>query len=50
MHTQGLIDGANAFFQGQIMYEVACEPGNTCNIDQQSFKAYLARWMAATTR
>lgn len=32
------------------MYEVACEPGGTCNIDQQSFKAYLARWMAASTK
>jgi len=33
-----------------VMYEVACEPLGTCNTDQQSFKAYLARWMAATTR
>ncbi len=32
------------------MYEQACEPVGTCNIDQQSFKAYLSRWMAATTR
>ena len=33
------------------MSEVACEvaPGagsSTCNVDQRSFKAYLARWMA----
>lgn len=28
------------------MYEAACEPYNTCNNDQYSFKAYLARWMA----
>ena len=32
------------------MVEVACEPGKTCNNDQPSFKAYLARWMAATTQ
>lgn len=32
------------------MYEVACEPSGNCNVDQQSFKAYLARWMAATTK
>lgn len=32
------------------MYEVACEPSGNCNLDQQSFKAYLARWMAATTK
>lgn len=33
-----------------IMYEQACEPHEMCNIDQQSFKAYLSRWMAATTK
>ena len=32
------------------MWEQACEPVSTCNIDQQSFKAYLSRWMAATTK
>lgn len=32
------------------MYEVACEKNGKCNIDQRSFKAYLARWMAATTK
>ena len=32
------------------MYEVACEPNGKCNTDQRSFKAYLAQWMAATTK
>jgi hypothetical protein len=35
------------------MYEVACETINTvgnCDVDQQSFKAYLARWMAGTAK
>ena len=32
------------------MVEVACEPEATCNYDQPSFKAYLSRWMAATTQ
>lgn len=32
------------------MYEVACETGGKCNVDQRSFKAYLARWMAASTK
>lgn len=32
------------------MYERACEPVNTCEVDQRSFKGYLARWMAATTQ
>lgn len=34
-----------------IMYEWACETGEsgrTCNLDQQSFKAYLSRFMAKT--
>ena len=30
------------------MVEVACEPQQSCNYDQPSFKAYLSRWMAAT--
>ena len=32
------------------MVEVACEPQGTCNYDQPSFKAYLSRWMAATSQ
>ena len=32
------------------MVEIACEPQVTCNYDQPSFKAYLSRWMAATTQ
>ncbi len=32
------------------MAEVACEPLQTCDHDQPSFKAYLSRWMAATTQ
>jgi len=47
----GLLDGAKVFFTGpekDIMEEVACEPVDRCNIDQQSFKAYLSRWLAST--
>lgn len=39
------------FFGGtnrDIIYEPACEPYDTCNVDQHSFKAYLARNMAYT--
>jgi mannan endo-1,6-alpha-mannosidase len=32
------------------MYEIACEPNGKCDVDQRSFKAYLSRWMAATTK
>ncbi|KAH8169957.1 glycosyl hydrolase family 76 domain-containing protein [Sarocladium implicatum] len=48
-----LLDGVKVFFQGpdkNIMTEVACEPVNRCNLDQQSFKAYLSRWLASTTK
>jgi mannan endo-1,6-alpha-mannosidase len=27
-----------------------CEQNNACNVDQHSFKAYLSRWMSATTQ
>jgi mannan endo-1,6-alpha-mannosidase len=33
-----------------IMFEVACETPGNCLVDQRSFKAYLARWLAATTQ
>ncbi|KAH7037229.1 putative DFG5 protein [Microdochium trichocladiopsis] len=36
--------------QDRVMIEVACEPVNYCNKDQQSFKAYLSRWMSGTTK
>lgn len=32
------------------MFEPQCEPMGNCNTDQLSFKAYLSRWMAATTK
>ncbi len=32
------------------MYEVACEGPGTCDTDNYSFKAYLSRWMAASTK
>lgn len=49
----GLVEGSKVFFRGDnedIMEEVACEPVNRCNLDQQSFKAYLSRWLAAITK
>lgn len=49
----GLIEGSKVFFTGDnndVMEEVACEPVDRCNIDQQSFKAYLSRWLAAATQ
>lgn len=52
--VEGLLNGSQVFFPaehgGNIMVEIACEPQLTCNNDQPSFKAYLSRWMAATTQ
>lgn len=45
---KGLIDGAGVFFNNNVMTEVACENNGKCDVDQRSFKAYLARWMAYT--
>ncbi|EEP81114.1 conserved hypothetical protein [Uncinocarpus reesii 1704] len=49
----GLIDAASIFFSKDppnVMTEVACEGNGKCNVDQRSFKAYLARWMALTMK
>lgn len=32
------------------MWEIECETRENCDNDQKSFKAYLSRWMAATTK
>ncbi|ERS98179.1 hypothetical protein HMPREF1624_04960 [Sporothrix schenckii ATCC 58251] len=51
--VDGLLNASAVFFttnDRNIMTEVACEPVNLCDLDQQSFKAYLSRWMAATTK
>ncbi|KAG9541235.1 mannan endo-1,6-alpha-mannosidase DCW1 precursor, partial [Aureobasidium melanogenum] len=49
--TMGLWNATHVFFtDDKVMYEVACEPGGNCNVDQHTFKAYLARWMAASTK
>lgn len=31
------------------MFEAACETQGTCNVDQYSQKAYMARWLAGTS-
>jgi mannan endo-1,6-alpha-mannosidase len=45
---KGVIDGASVFFKNNVMTEVACENNGKCDVDQRSFKAYLARWMGYT--
>ncbi|KAF4304745.1 hypothetical protein SLS57_004594 [Botryosphaeria dothidea] len=49
----GIITGLSVFLspdKPNVLYEVACEPNGKCNVDQRSFKAYISRWMAATTK
>ncbi|KAH6632938.1 mannan endo-1,6-alpha-mannosidase DCW1 precursor [Boeremia exigua] len=45
---QGVIKGINVFFKNGVMTEVACENNRKCDVDQRSFKAYLARWLGYT--
>ena len=48
-HVNGLIGAAQAGFSNNgALVETMCEPKDTCNADQVSFKACLARWLAAT--
>jgi mannan endo-1,6-alpha-mannosidase len=37
------------YFPDSVMKDI-CEQNNACNVDQRSFKAYLSRWLAATTQ
>ncbi|PBP16871.1 glycosyl hydrolase family 76 [Diplocarpon rosae] len=39
----------NTFFPNDIAYEIACEPKLTCTTDMYSFKAFVTRWLAATS-
>jgi mannan endo-1,6-alpha-mannosidase len=48
--TEGIITNLSVFFENNIMKEVACEDNGKCDVDQRSFKAYLSRWMAASTK
>lgn len=40
----------NFFPTDKIAYELACEAKLSCTTDMFSFKAYLTRWLAATTK
>lgn len=45
---EGIIGNLGVFLKDNVMFEAACEDLGTCNVDQRSFKAYFARWMAMT--
>ncbi|KAI1278972.1 glycosyl hydrolase family 76-domain-containing protein [Xylaria sp. FL0933] len=54
--VDGLLNSTELIFffgndtNDKVMIEIACESVNLCDVDQRSFKAYLSRWMAATTK
>ena len=46
---EGIWAASSIFFSSDnVMIEQACEPENTCDTDQLSFKAYFTGWLAAT--
>lgn len=47
--TSGLLSASSHFFNSNVMLETKCEMAGTCDTDQLSFKAYLSRWLAATS-
>lgn len=52
--TKGFLSASSQYFNpfgnaSNIMVETACEPSNTCDTDQYSFKGYLSRFMWAST-
>ncbi len=50
--VQGLITRTREYFfdPDNIVVERWCEPWRGCNLDQQTFKGYLLRWMASTSQ
>ncbi|KAI2634999.1 glycoside hydrolase family 76 protein [Hypomontagnella submonticulosa] len=48
--VEGLVkSAAGIFFQDGVMWEPSCEKTQAkCDVDQQSFKGHLSRWMALT--
>ncbi|KAF2265485.1 glycoside hydrolase, partial [Lojkania enalia] len=47
--TKGLLSSINRnFVKDGALFEQICEGANNCNIDQESFKGPLARWMGAS--
>jgi mannan endo-1,6-alpha-mannosidase len=52
-HVSGLLNASDVYFKDNVMYEPACEDVSgtgTCNVDEQTFKGYLATWLAGTAK
>ena len=48
-HTQTIFF-SQQYGGGKVLAEYACEINNNCNSDQQTFKAWLSRWLAVTVQ
>ncbi|KAM5380859.1 hypothetical protein ACJZ2D_003383 [Fusarium nematophilum] len=49
--VDGMLQDVNSkFVKKEVLYEQYCEPTKQCSQDAQSFKGYLARWLAATAQ
>lgn len=49
--VDGLLNNTqHVFIKENVPYEQQCEASGTCNIDQETFKGYLLRSLAATTQ
>lgn len=46
----GMVNASSVFVLNDVIYESSCEPYNTCNDNNYSFKSYLIRWLAATAK
>ena len=45
-----MVNASSVFVLNNVVYESSCEPYNTCTDQNYSFKSYLIRWLAATTK
>ncbi|KAF4582133.1 Mannan endo-1,6-alpha-mannosidase [Ophiocordyceps camponoti-floridani] len=51
IRRDGLLrESLTRFSKDQVLFEQFCEPSRRCNNDQQSFKGFMARWLASTIK
>ncbi|AQZ15333.1 DCW1 (YKL046C) [Zygosaccharomyces parabailii] len=48
--TEDFVKSSGVFYNNSILYEATCQPYNSCNTDQRSFKAYFTTMLAATAQ
>ncbi|KAH7129612.1 family 76 glycosyl hydrolase [Dactylonectria estremocensis] len=50
IRVDGMLEDVDKFVNNGTLYEQYCEPTKQCSQNAQSFKGYLARWLAATSQ